>query len=187
MAEGERPVTELLHAWQRGDATALDRLMVVVYDELHRIAARHLRHEQPGHTFAPTDLVSEAFLRLAGGLAPALHDREHFFAIAARNMRQILVDHARKRSTARRGDGARAITLDEELVGSGRSDELLALDEALAALAEVDERKARAIELHYFGGMTRDEIGVVLGVHGNTVASDLRLGAAWIHRYLAHG
>lgn len=178
-------VTELLHRWRGGDQGAFDSLMELVYAELHRLAVAHLKKERPGHTLQPTDLVSEAYLRLSRGAPPEWSDRAHFFAVAARNMRQILVDHARKRGAEKRGDGEKPITLDEELVGRGRPEELLALDAALSKLAALDERKAKVIELHYFGGMTRDEIGHVLGLHGNTIASDLRMAEAWIHRYLA--
>lgn len=131
---------------------------------------------------------------VAGGLdqgqrlgPPDTNDRVHFFAIAARTMRQILVDHARKRGAAKRGDGAVPVTLDEGLVGAARPDELLALDEALVALEQLDERKARTVELHYFGGMTQDEIAASLEVHVNTVLRDLKFAKAWIHRRLSGG
>jgi RNA polymerase sigma factor (TIGR02999 family) len=178
------PVTTLLRAWREGDRAALDRLMPIVYDELRRIASGYLRGERAGHTFRPTELVAEAYLRLAGANPPDVADRVHFFAVAARNMRQILVDHARKRLRDKRGGGERVITFDEALVGSERSDELVALDEALDALAQFDDRKARVVELHYFGGLTQAEIAQVLGVHVNTVANDLKLATAWIHRHL---
>jgi RNA polymerase sigma factor (TIGR02999 family) len=181
----QRTVTMLLRDWHGGDREAFDELMPLVDAELHRLAASHLRGERPGHTLRPTDLVSEAYLRMADGAQPdGWNDRVHFFAIAARSMRQILVDHARKRTTAKRGSGDRPITLDENAIPTDRPEELLALDEALEELAKFDERKARAIELHYFGGLTQDEIATALAVHVNTVARDLRLGEAWIHRRL---
>ncbi len=184
MAE-DRTITALLRAWRDGEAGALTELMPIVYDQLRRLAGRHLRGERSDHTFRPTELVSEAYLRLSNGAPPSWNDRVHFFAVAARNMRQILIDHARKRVAEKRGDGARAITFDEQLIAGDRPHELIALDDGLLALATFDERKARAIELHYFGGLTQPEIAEVLEVHVNTVMRDLRLGEAWLHRYLA--
>jgi RNA polymerase sigma factor (TIGR02999 family) len=184
MAAVDRTVTALLRDWREGDRDAVDVLMPRIYDELHGLAVRHLRRERDGHTFRPTDLVSEAYLRLSTGEQPEWADRIHFFAIAARTMRQILVDHARKRHAAKRDGGARPITLDERVVDPGRPDELLALDAALVELAAFDERKARAIELSYFGGLTQDEISELLEVHVNTVARDLKLAEAWLHQQL---
>jgi RNA polymerase sigma factor (TIGR02999 family) len=137
----------------------------------------------------PTDLVAEAYLRLAEGSNPQWNDRVHFFGIAARTMRQILVDYARKHCAQKRGDGERPVTFDEALVASGREkpEELIALDEALTELAGFDERKARVIELHYFAGMTQQEIATALEVHVNTVARDLKLGEAWIQRHVRGG
>jgi len=175
----------LLRAWRDGEAGALTELMPIVYDQLRRLAGRHLHGERPGHTFRPTELVSEAYLRLSNGAPPAVNDRVHFFAVAARNMRQILIDHARKRVAEKRNAGARAITFDEQLMAGDRPHELIALDDGLVALAAFDERKARSIELHYFGGLSQPEIAEVLEVHVNTVMRDLRLGEAWLHRYLA--
>jgi RNA polymerase sigma factor (TIGR02999 family) len=176
-------VTVLLRAWQAGEAGALDELMPIVYAELHRLAMARMHGERPGHTWSPTDLVSEAFLRLAGAQAD-FEDRAHFFALAARTMRRILVDHARKTAAQKRGGRAGAVTFDEHLIGGGRPRQLLALDDALTALAAVDERKAKVVELRYFGGMTQGDIADALDVHVNTVARDLRLAEAWIHRQL---
>jgi RNA polymerase sigma-70 factor (ECF subfamily) len=184
MVDSARTVTGLLRSWRDGDRAAADALMPLVYQELHRLAAECLRGERPGHTFRPTDLVSEAYLRLSATAQPDWNDRLHFFAIAARNMRQILVDHARQRLADKRGSGERPITFEDDVVSSSKPDELVALDAALEALAAFDERKARVIELHYFGGLTRDEIGELLEVHANTVSRDLKLGQAWIHRRL---
>jgi RNA polymerase sigma-70 factor (ECF subfamily) len=180
----EASVTGLLHAWRAGDRGALDALMPLVYGELHRLAAGHLRGERPGHTFRPTELVAEAYLRLAAGHAPETHDRVHFYAIAARVMRQVLVDHARRRNAGKRGDGEAPVTLDEDVVGGAGTTAVLELDEALAALAALDERKAQVIELHYFGGMTQEEIAAALDVHVNTIARDLTFARAWIKRRL---
>jgi RNA polymerase sigma factor (TIGR02999 family) len=177
-------LTTLLRAWQRGDQGAFEQIVPVVYDELHRLSAFHLRGERPGHTFTPTDLISEAYLRLAEGAQLAFKDRAHFFAIASRCMRQILVDHARKRAAKKRGAGDRAVEFDETRFAIDRPAELVALDRALEELATFDERKARIIELHYFGGLTQDEIAAVCGIHVNTVARDLRLAAAWLRGQL---
>jgi RNA polymerase sigma factor (TIGR02999 family) len=173
-------LTHMLRAWQRGDRAAFDQIAPLIFDELRRIAAFHLRGERPDHTFSPTDLISEAYLRLAGSETLEFKDRAHFFAIASRCMRQILVDHARKRCADKRGAGERPAELDETRVAVDRPWELVALDDALDALAKLDERKARMTELHYFGGLTQDEIAAVCEVHVNTVARDLRLAAAWL-------
>lgn len=184
MPGNPRTVTLLLREWQAGDRAALEVLVPQVYSELHRIAAAHMRGERAGHTFRPTDLVSEAYLRLAHGEHPTWSDRIHFFAIASRTMRQVLVDHARKRNAEKRGAGELPITFDEAIVAVQRSEVLVALDEALSALERFDQRKARAVEFHYFGGMTHDEVAEALAVHVNTVRRDLRIAGAWISRYL---
>ncbi len=185
MADGAaRTVTILLRDWRAGDRAARDALIPLVYAELHRLAAAYLRGERPGHTFRPTDLVSEAYLRLAEGAQPDWDGRVHFFAIAARTMRQILVDHARKRDAGKRGGGERPSTLDEGAIALDRPTRMIALDEALAELEKLDERKARVVELHYFGGLTQDEIARAIDVHVNTVARDLRLAEAWIRRHM---
>jgi RNA polymerase sigma factor (TIGR02999 family) len=180
-----RTVTLLLRGWRGGDQSALEKLTPIVYEELRAIAAWHLRGERPGHTFRPTDLVSEAYLRLAGSEPPDWNDRAHFYAIAARTMRQILVDHARKRCAEKRGARDRRVTFEEQLVSTDRPEALAALDDALQELARLDERKARVVELHYFGGLNQEETAEVLGVHVNTVARDLRLAEAWLHRYIS--
>jgi RNA polymerase sigma factor (TIGR02999 family) len=174
----------LLRAWREGERAALDELVPLIHDELRRLAAFHLRGERKDHTLRPTELVSEADLKLAGGVASEFHDRVHFFAIASRLMRQILVDHARKRARGKRGQGVRPEEFVETLVVTDRPWELVVLDAALEKLATFDERKARVIELHYFGGLTHDEIATVCEVHANTVARDLRLGEAWLRREL---
>jgi RNA polymerase sigma factor (TIGR02999 family) len=186
MPEGARTVTLLLRDWRAGDRSALDELIPLIYDELQKLASGYLRGERPGHTFRPTDLVSEAYLRLADASHPEWNDRAHFLAIAARTMRQILIDHARKRNAVKRGDGERPVTLDEQLVAVERPEAMIALDEALSALEKFDERKARVIELHYFGGLTQEEVAEVLSVHVNTIGRDLRMAEAWLHRHL-HG
>ena len=175
----------LLRDWRAGNRAAFDELVPLVYTELEQLAAKHMRGERAGHTFRPNDLVSEAYLRLQNaGETPEWNDRCHFFAIAARTMRQILVEHARKRAAAKRGAGARPVTFDEALAAHERPEELVALDDALQALTQFDERKAKIVELHFFGGLTQNEIAEVLEVHVNTVARDLRLAEAWIYKRL---
>ncbi|MBL8619995.1 MAG: sigma-70 family RNA polymerase sigma factor [Myxococcales bacterium] len=185
MPEPAATVTLLLRAWRDGDRGALDALIPRVYDELYRLAATFMRGERPGHTFSPTDLVSEAYLRLGSAQPEQWNDRVHFFALAARAMRQVLVDHARRRTAGKRGAGARPVTLDDQIVGADRPEELLLLDAALTALAGEDERKARVVELHYFGGLTQAEVAQALEVHPNTVARDLRFAQAWLQRHMS--
>jgi RNA polymerase sigma-70 factor (ECF subfamily) len=180
-------VTRLLLEWCDGRAPARDQLVVHVYDELHRIAERHMRAERPGHTLQPTALIHEAFIRLVDADVPWT-GRAHFFAVAARVMREILVDHARGRMRQKRGGGQAAVTLDEALLGSHEPDaRLIELDEALERLEALDARKARAIELHYFGGLTYEEVAAVEGTSSATVDRDLRMGKAWLHRELQQG
>ena len=177
-------LTTLLRAWQRGDRAAFEQIAPAIYDELRRLSMLHLRGERPGHTFTPTDLISEAYLRLAEGAQLEFQDRAHFCAIASRCMRQILVDHARKRCAKKRGAGERAAEFDETRVSIDRPADLVALDEALVELAAFDDRRARIIELYYFGGLTQEEIAAVCDVHVNTVARDLRLATAWLRGQL---
>jgi RNA polymerase sigma factor (TIGR02999 family) len=186
MSSDARTVTLLLRAWRAGDRGALDRLVPIVYDHLHSLAGMFLGGERPGHTFRATDLVSEAYLRLLGEQPPEWNDRLHFFAIAARAMRQALVDHARRRTAIKRGGGERPVTFDDGLIAADRPEEVLQLDEALDALSQSDERKARVVELHYFGGLTHAEIAEVLDLHATTVARDLRFGEAWLRRHMLH-
>lgn len=174
----------MLRAWRRGDRTAFDAVAPLIYDELRRLAAFHLRGERPEHTFGPTDLISEAYLRFAGSGQVELQDRAHFFAIASRNMRQILVDHARRRCAEKRGAGDCPVELHEAMAAHDRPWELVALDAALEEFARFDERKARVVELHYFGGLTHDEIAAVCEIHVNTVSRDLRIAEAWLRHQL---
>ena len=184
VAEPPENLTNLLRAWRGGDRAAFDEIAPLIYNELRRLAAFHLRGERPDHTFAPTDLISEAYLRLAGGAQLEFNDRAHFFAIASRNMRQILVDHARKRRADKRGSGDRPEEFDETRIVADKPWQLVELDDALDELAKFDERKARVTELHYFGGLTQEEIAAVCEVHVNTVARDLRLSEAWLRQRL---
>ncbi|HWO20537.1 MAG TPA: sigma-70 family RNA polymerase sigma factor [Kofleriaceae bacterium] len=185
MSDPAGTVTLLLKAWRAGDRGAFDELIPKVYEELHRLAGTFLRGERPGHTFSPTDLVSEAYLRLGSAQPEQWNDRVHFFALAARAMRQVLVDHARRRTAGKRGSGQRPVSLDDQVVGPDRPEDLLQLDEALTALAGEDERKARVVELHYFAGLTQAEIAQALEIHANTVARDLRFAQAWLKRHMA--
>ncbi len=174
-------VTRLLRAWGDGDRGALDRLMPRVYDELRRVAGRYLRHERPDHTLQPTALVHEAYLRLIGAERPQWRDRIHFYAVAAQVMRRILVDHARAHQADKRGGGARRVPLEEGIdAGVERAADLVALDDALAALAAIDARKARIVELHHFAGLTVAETAEVLGLSVSTIVLEARLARAWL-------
>lgn len=177
-------VTLLLRRWGDGDEAACEALLPIIYDELHRIAERRMRGERREHTLRPTDLVSEAWLRLAQSDQPDWSDRRMFFAVAAGTMRRVLVDHARRRRRDKRGGNVQAVPFDDDVPGEPRSFDLVALDAALSALAEHDPRKARAIELNYFGGLSQKEIADVLDVHTNTIARDLQFAKAWIRRHL---
>ncbi len=158
-------VTQLLVGWSNGDQAARDQLMPLVYDELHRLAHRHIKKERPGHTLQTSALVNEAYLRLVDQRAVQWQSRAHFFAIAAEMMRRILVDYARNRRFAKRGGDAQRVDLNEELiVAEERNMEVIALDDALTELAEIDERKCRVVELKFFGGLSIDETAEVLCV-----------------------
>jgi RNA polymerase sigma factor (TIGR02999 family) len=155
-------VTELLQAWSSGDETALDRLVPLIYEELHRIATRHLDWEPPDHTPQTTELINEAYLRLADARGVPRHDRTHFFAIADQVMRRILVDHAHSRRNMKRGGAVRRVSLDEAITGCERSAELVKLDDALTALLVADRCKGQAVELRFFGGLNIQEASHVL-------------------------
>jgi len=174
-------VTRLLAKWASGSQQALDELTPLVYKELRRLAASQLRKERKSHTLQPTALVHEAYLRLVDQKNPSWQNRSHFFGVASRLMRQILVDHARQRQAGKRT--ARTVSLEE--AGSfqqRRSDDLLALDRSLNALEKFDPRKCRAVELRYFGGLSMDEIAQTLDVSTVTVRRDLRMAETWLHR-----
>lgn len=180
------PVTEitgLLRAWTGGDDKALERILVLVYPELRRIAQRCLGKERNGHTLEATALVNEAYLRLVEVQKVKLHDRAHFFAIGAKLMRRILIDYARSRTYAKRGGGARRVDIDEALVISTQVDPLLVrMDDALAELAAFDPRKAQIVEMRYFGGLNAEDIAAVLGVSVQTVNRDWSLARSWLAR-----
>ena len=176
-----KEVTRLLVDWSKGDQKALDDLMPVVFDELRTLARRYLRRERTDHTLQPTALVNEAYLRLIDQRSVQWQNRAHFFGVAAQMMRRILVDHARGHHREKRGGGAVKVTLDEvvSLTDQGAA-ELVVLDEALTALAEIDERKSRVVELRYFGGLSVEETAEVLQVSANTVLRDWKLAKAWL-------
>jgi RNA polymerase sigma factor (TIGR02999 family) len=179
-------VTGLLQRWQAGDAYALERLLPLVYDELRRVARARLRQEQPGHTLQATALVHEAYLRLVGSRSPAPQNRTHLFAVAARLMREILVDHARRKAARKRGGAVTLIELDESVAAPeiGTLD-LLALDEALTELHALDQRLCRVVELKFFAGLNIDETAQALRVSTATVERDWTVAKAWLHQRLS--
>jgi RNA polymerase sigma-70 factor, ECF subfamily len=176
-------VTQLLRAWSRGDQDALDKLTPLVYDELRRTAHRYMAGERADHTLQTTALVNEVYLRLVDIRVISWQDRAHFFAVAARLMRRVLIDFARSRGSVKRGGASPRVTFDEELVVSRqpRSD-LVALDAALSALKTVDERKSQVVELRFFGGLNIEETAEVLKVSPETVKRDWRLAKVWLLR-----
>lgn len=187
-ARGDIPVTELLVRWRSGDAQALEALIPLVYNELRALAHHYLRQERSTHTLQSTALVHEAYLRLAGHQPPTLQNRSHFFGIAARVMRQILVEHARAQSAAKRGGGATRIVLDDATnVASATDIDVLRLDDALHELARMDERQSRIVELRFFTGLSIDETADVLGVSAATVSREWTTARAWLHRELSGG
>jgi RNA polymerase sigma-70 factor (ECF subfamily) len=179
------PVTKLLRDWRSGDEKALEALLPHVYQELHTVAAAYMRRERPGHTLHPTELIHETYLRLLGSELPEIENRKHFYALAARLMRQILVDHARRHRADKRGSGKENVPIDEAVIYSHqRAAEFVALDDALEALAKVDELKARVVELRFFAGLTADEIADVVNRSPASISRDLRFAEAWLQREL---
>ena len=175
-------VTRLLIELSNGDQAAVDLLLPVIYDELRKLAANYLRRERPDHTLQPTALVHEAYLRLVDQTRVNWQNRAHFFGVAAQIMRRLLVDHARKHNAEKRGQDFQKLSLDENIDRAvERSSELIALDDALKALAEFDEQKARLVELRYFGGLSIEETADVLGVTPTTIKRHWRFAKAWLH------
>jgi RNA polymerase sigma factor (TIGR02999 family) len=173
--------TQLLRAWADGDAQALEQLTPRVYRELRRVAARLLQNERPGHTLQSTDLVHEVYLRLVNAREVEWQHRAHFFAVSATLMRRILLDRARRKAAAKRGGKGQLLDLDKTVdVAQTQARELLALDDALDALAEVDPRKARIVELRFFGGLSVKETAEVVKVSSDTVMRDWKLARAWL-------
>lgn len=183
--ERRRHVTTLLLRWTEGNPAAMDDLLPLVYDELRRVARRHMAGEREGHLLQATALVNEAFMRLVDIQQIQWRDRAHFFAMASRLMRRVLVDHARARTLQKRGGAARHITFDEGLTPQLSPDHLVALDDALQALAATNERKARVVELRYFGGLSVEETASVLEVSVETVMRDWKFAKNWLLRELS--
>jgi RNA polymerase sigma factor (TIGR02999 family) len=181
-------ISKLLRAWSDGDQSALDRLTPIVYDELRRLARRYMRRERPGHSLQTTALVNEAYMRLLDYKRMEWQDRAHFFAISAQLMRRILVEHAR-RHNLKRGGGVQHVSLEEAVVvvGDGRGTDLVALDDAMNALARFDPRKVQVVEMRFFGGLSVEETAEVLKVSPVTVMRDWSTAKAWLYRELSGG
>ncbi len=177
-------VTQLLLDWSDGDESAVNKLLPVVYDELHHLAARFLRQERADHTLQPTALVHEAYLRLVNQQHVEMKNRAQFFGLAAQVMRNILVSHARQYLSAKRGEGVRKISLDDvtNCYSNERAAELLALDEALQELEKFDSRKSQIIQLRYFGGLSLEEIEILVGISAATIRRDMRMAEAWLYK-----
>jgi RNA polymerase sigma-70 factor (ECF subfamily) len=186
MESPAQQLTQLLHAWSEGDQGALDKLMPVVYDELRRLARHYMADERPGHTLQTTALVNEAYLRLVDSAQFNWESRAHFFGVCAGLMRRILVDWARGRQAQKRGGDVRNLVLEEALVvGVQPGTDLVAIDDALQALAAVDARKSQIVELRFFGGLTAKETAEVLKVSEETVLRDWKLAKSWLRRELS--
>jgi len=180
---GGSHITRLLAEWSAGNQDALNHLVPIVYDELRRLASSHMRRERPDHPLQTTALVHEAYLRLIGHQNVNVQTRTQFFAVAAQVMRHILVDYARGRDRAKRGDGVAPLALsDVAVVSDDRAEELLAIDLALESLTTFDARKGRVFELRYFGGMSVDEVAETLSVSPETIARDWRMAKVWLRR-----
>lgn len=176
-------VTQLLMNWNNGDKTALDQLIPLVHAELRRIARNHMGRESPGHTLQTSALINEAFLRLVDQQNVPWQNRSHFFAVSAQIMRHILIDHARRHAYAKRGGGARKVSFDEVVaLTDRRADELVALDDALNLLADMDKRKSQIIELRFFGGLSIEETAEALKISPITVTREWRSAKAWLRR-----
>ncbi len=188
MSSSTQRITLLLGEWRNGDKAALDLLTRAVQAELRQIAQRALRRQPQGRTLQTADLVNEAYLRLLGQTDVAWQDRAHFFAVAARVMRFVLVDHARARQVAKRGGGGEKVTLDEAIaIAPGQPDDLLALNDALERLAAFDEQKSRIVEMRYFAGMSVEEVAEALGIAAITVKREWARAKAWLYRELGGG
>jgi RNA polymerase sigma factor (TIGR02999 family) len=194
MPKGEQPrkpdvdeMSNLLRAWSDGDRDALDKLTPIVYNELRRLARHYMRRERPGHSLQTTALVNEAYMRLVDYKRMQWQDRSHFFAVSAQLMRRILVEHAR-RHNLKRGGNVQHVSLEEVVVlGGNRAADLVALDDAMNALGQIDSRKAQVVELRFFGGLSVDETAEVLKVSPVTVMRDWNMARAWLYRELSNG
>jgi RNA polymerase sigma-70 factor (ECF subfamily) len=185
MEHSAQRITELLQAWSEGNQGALDQLIPVVYEDLHRLAQSYMAQERPNHTLQATALVHEAYLRLLDSARPSWQDRAHFFAVCARMMRRILVDWARSRQAQKRGQEERAVQLEEAIVAVGDpGTNLVAVDDALAALSAIDPRKSQLVEMRFFGGLTVKETAEVLKVSEETALRDWKFAKSWLRREL---
>ena len=188
MQPGSGQITQLLQSWNEGDLGAIEKLVPLVYDELHRLAQRYMCDEQPDHTLQATALVNEAYLRLVDSSHANWESRTHFFGVCAQVMRRILVDWARSRHALKRGGDVRALDLDEALaVAKQPGTDLVAVDDALTALSAVDPRKGQVVELRFFGGLSVKETAEVLKVSPETVQRDWKLAKSWLRRELSRG
>lgn len=183
----QEDVSTLLRAWSEGDQRALDQLAPIVYDELRRLAGHYLRQERAGHSLQATALVNEAYLRLVDYKRMRWENRAHFFAVSAQLMRRILVDHARRHNLKRGGDVQHVALEDTAVVGGGRAENLVVLDDAMQALARIDPRKANVVELRFFGGLSVEETAEVLKVSPVTVMRDWSTARAWLYREMGGG
>ena len=187
MVPSTKEVTRLLVDWGNGDQAALDELIPLVHDELRRLASRYMRREGQGHTLQTSALVNEAYLRLVDQKNVKWQNRAHFFGVAAQLMRRILVDHARSRLRAKRGGGMQMVSLPDQLGVSNEVEEVIALDDALKNLAEMDQRKSQIVEMKFFGGLSTEEVAEVLKVTTRTVEREWRKAKAWLHRAISKG
>ena len=186
MTPSPKSITQLLIEWRDGDEKALDRLMPLVYDELNRLAHRYMRRERPGHSFQTNDLVNEAYLRLVDHKGMRWQNRAHFYAVAAQAMRRILVDRARSQGSVKRGGRIQLVGLEQaDTAPEKQAADLIALDEALTELAAIDQRKAKIVEMRYFGGMSVEETAEALDVSAVTVMRDWSTAKAWLLRALS--
>ena len=179
-------VTQFLQSWGEGNQDALDKLVPLVHAELHRLARYYMSNERPGHTLQTTELLNEAYLRLIDWKNVRWQNRAHFFGVAAQIMRRILVDFARSRASAKKGGGTQYVSLSEAMtISPERSEDLIALDDALESLSEFDSRKSRIVELRFFGGLSVEETAEVLKISGRTVMREWGLAQAWLYRELS--
>ena len=186
MSESPEQITRLLVQWSAGNRGALDQLLPIVYNDLKRLAGVYLRRERPGHTLQSTALVNEAFLRLVDQREATWQNRAQFFGIASQAIRRILVDHARQRKAQKRGGEALRVTIDESIAAPGGGDfDILALEDALEKLAALDERQSRIVELRFFGGLSIEDTGAVLGLSPATVKRDWSMARVWLFRELS--